>query len=172
MAQPRDGRWQKWRRDPEILERLQVLERLRWQRLSGRQLAAALGVAETTIRRDLARLDELWLERTAADQQSHRAEIIAALDDNACRALEAYEWDKQAEAAVLYGDEVTIDGKLRVVYRDKKGAAQFRGSKAQALAERRQAVMAKAKVLGLITDKQEQVGDVLVRVVERESRDR
>jgi hypothetical protein len=172
MTQPRDGRWQKWRRDPQILERLQEVERLRWRGLSGRAMARELGVGEVTIRRDLSRLDELWLERTAADQQRQRAEIVAALDDNARLALEAYQWDKQAEAAVLYGESVEgKDGKPRVVYRDKRGAAQFRGGKAQALAERRQAVMAKAKVLGLITDKQEQVGDLLVRVVERETRD-
>lgn len=137
-------------------------------RLSNREIGRRLGVSEMTIRRDVERLHELWLERTAADQSVLRAQVIAELDDVADRALKAAEWDHQAEMAVLYGVGVEIDGQPRQVYRDVKGAAQFRGQKAAALAVVRAARMDKAKVLGIVVDKPELTGQVLVRIVERE----
>lgn len=168
MPKQHAGKSVNWRRDPEVRVRLEQVERLQWRRLPNTEIARQLKVDETTIRRDKDRLQELWLERTAASQDEHRAAVVASLEDNERLALEAYEWDKQAEEAVLYGSTVEINGQSRVVYRDAKMSAQFRGGKAQALAERRQAAMAKAKVLGIVVDKQEQVGEMLVRVVERE----
>lgn len=170
MTQPRhDGRERNWREDPRILERLPRVERLHFRGWTLRQIAAEVDVSFKTVARDLERCRELWRERAGTEVAEHRAAIVAALADNERLALEAYEWDKQAEAAVLYGEPVeSADGRTLEVYRDHKGAAQFRGGKAAALAERRQAAMAKAKVLGIVVDKQEQVGEMLVRVVERE----
>jgi DNA-binding Lrp family transcriptional regulator len=168
MSQPRDGRTRPWREDATILTRLRQVEPLHIHRLSNREIGRRLGVSEMTIRRDVERLHELWLERTAADQSVLRAQVIAELDDVADRALKAAEWDHQAEMAVLYGVGVEIDGQPRQVYRDVKGAAQFRGQKAAALAVVRAARMDKAKVLGIVVDKPELTGQVLVRIVERE----
>lgn len=170
MPKHHAGKSVNWRRDPEVRARLEQVERLQWQRLPNTTIARQLNVDETTIRRDKERLQALWMERTAASQEEHRAAVVASLEDNERLALEAYAWDKQAEEAVLYGMEVTIDGKPRVVYRDAKMSAQFRGNKAQALAERRQAAMAKAKVLGIVVDKVEPQGEQLVRVYVRDER--
>lgn len=53
------------------------------------------------------------------------------------------------------------------VKRDFKGSAQFRGNKSGALNVARQASMDKAKVQGIILDRQEHEGEILVRVYER-----
>lgn len=171
MSPRRDGRDQPWREDPHILERLRQVEPLHLRHRSNREIARQLGVSEITVRRDLERLRELWLERTAADQATLRAQLVADLEDVARLAQEAYAWDKQAEEAVLYGVEVELDGKPRQVYRDDKGSAQFRGGKAQALNVLRQARMDQGKVLGVVQDKPELTGELLVRVVERERND-
>lgn len=171
MSQPRDGRDRPWREDHAILERLRQVEPLHLRHRSNREIARQLGVSEMTIRRDLERLRELWLEQTQADQATLRAKLTADLEDVARLAQEAYAWDKQAEEAVLYGVEVDVGGRPRQVYRDEKGSAQFRGGKAQALNVLRQARMDQGKVLGVVQDKPELSGEVLVRIVERERSD-
>lgn len=155
MSNPRGRKSVPWRRDPVILERLPRVER---QHLAGRPnvaIAADLGVDEITIRRDLERLRELWLERTATAQDANRARALAELEDVRVRAIEAAEWDQACERAVLFGDPIAdaTDGVPRTVYRDQKGSAQFRGNKAASLAQARQAVMDKAKLLGIVVDK-------------------
>lgn len=152
-----------------ILERLVQVERLHLRRWPNTRIAAELGVDEITIRRDLERLRELWRERTQGAQEDMRAEIVAELEDTRQRALDAAEWDQQCEEAVLYGGGFPDgQGGTRRVYRDDKGSAQYRGQKAQSLNVARQASMDKAKVLGLVAEKQEVGGEVLVRVIERE----
>lgn len=143
-----------WRRDPLILERMATVER--WH-LAGRTnvaIAADLDVDEATVRNDLKRLNELWLERTAASQDDNRARALAELEDVRVRSLAAAEHDERMERAVLLGEKVAdADGALVSVYRDAKGSAQFRGNKAAALAQARQATMDKAKILGIVVDK-------------------
>jgi hypothetical protein len=154
MANRRPGKHLPWRRDPAVWARLPAVERLHWQGQPNTTIAAALGVSENTIRRDLARLAELWHERTAATQAHWRARLVAELEDTERLALAAYDFDLQAERAVLFGEAVPgPDGQPRRVYRDAKGAARFHGSKAHALSVRRQAVMDKAKVLGLLGER-------------------
>lgn len=117
-------------------------------------LAAAIGVDEATVRNDLKRLQELWLERTHADQDANRARALAELEDVRTRALAAAEHDERMERAVLLGEPVPdADGVPQYVYRDAKGSAQFRGNKAAALNVARSAAMDKAKLLGLVVDK-------------------
>lgn len=143
-----------WRRDPVILARLQAVERRHLAGESNVAIAAALDVDETTIRRDLDRLRELWLERTASAQDENRARVLAELEDVRTRALHAAEFDEQCERAVLFGDSIDDpDGNPQTVYRDAKGSAQFRGNKAAALAQARQATMDKAKILGIDVSK-------------------
>jgi hypothetical protein len=103
MPNPRGRKSVPWRRDPTILARLPLVERLH---LAGRPnvaIAAELGLDETTIRRDLERIGELWKERAGGDIAEQRARIIAELDDTRRRALEFAEWDQACEAAVLFG---------------------------------------------------------------------
>lgn len=154
-----------WRRDPVILARLPRVERLHLAGRSNVAIAAALDVDEKTVRNDLDRLRELWLEQTRAEQGSMRAVVLARLEDVRTRALEAAEFDEMCERAVLFGDPIedAEEGRRRTVHRDDKGSAQFRGQKAAALGVARQAAMDQAKLLGLIVDKQEHAGEILVR---------
>lgn len=145
VSNPRGRRSVHWRRDPVILARMRNVERRHLKGETNVAIAEALGVDEITIRRDLDRLRELWLEQTKEDQSTIRAQVVAELDDTRRRAIEAAEWDQDCEEAVLFGN-----GR---VYRDQKGSAQFRGQKAQALNVARQATMDKAKVLGIVVDK-------------------
>jgi hypothetical protein len=160
VPNPRGRKSVPWRRDSLILARLQDVERRHLKGETNVAIAEALGVDEATVRNDLKRLNELWLERTAAAQDDNRARILAELEDVRVRALEAAEWDQMCERAVLFNDlpetdATTPDGEpaRRSVYRDAKGSAQFRGNKAAALAQARQATMDKAKLLGLVVDK-------------------
>ena len=144
-AKPRGRKSVHWRRDPVILARLREVERRHLAGDTNVSIAAALSMSEATIRDDIKRLRELWLEQTAAEQSDMRARVIAELEDVRTRAIHAAEWDEEAERAVLFGD-----GR---VYRDDKGSAQFRGNKAGALQAARQATMDKAKILGIVVDK-------------------
>lgn len=157
MATTRGRKSLPWRRDPGILARLRDVERRHLAGDPNTTIAEALGVGEVTIRRDLERLRELWLEQTKAEQADLRAQVVAELDDVKRRALAAAEFDEQAERAVLYGEGD------QPVQRDDKGTVTFRGQKAQALNVARQAVMDKAKVLGVVVEKSEVTGEVLVR---------
>jgi hypothetical protein len=144
-----------WRRDPIILARLQDVERRHLAGHTNVAIAAALNVDEATVRNDLKRLGELWLERTAADQAEQRALVLAKLEDVRTRALAAAEFDEMCERAVLFGDPIedAEEGRRRIVYRDDKGSASFRGNKAASLNAARQATMDQAKLLGLVVDK-------------------
>lgn len=150
----RTGKRIAWRLDPIILARLRDVERRHLRGDTNVAIAAALDVDEATIRNDLKRLAEIWLEQTKADQEMLRSRTLAELEDVRVRALAAAEWDQACERAVLFGDSIDdADGNPVTVYRDAKGSAQFRGNKAASLAQARQATMDKAKVLGLVVDK-------------------
>lgn len=138
-----------WRRDPVILARLEEVERRRLRGQANVHIAAALGVDEGTIRNDLKRLQELWQERTGATIIDLRARAVAELDEVKRRAIEAAEFDRDMELAVLFG---VGD---RPVIRDEHGSARFFGQKAQALNVYRQAVMDQARILGLVTERRE-----------------
>lgn len=144
-----------WREDTAILERM---ARVRQRHLAGEpntRIAAVLGVAEGTVRQDIKREAELWREYTAFDGETARARVVQQLMDVYRRALASAEFDEQAERAVLYGyTPQGPDGESLIVQRDEKGSAQFRGNKAAALAQARQALVDIAKVLGLVVDKQ------------------
>jgi hypothetical protein len=152
-----------WRRDPAIQARMATVERLHLRGDTNMTIAAALEVDEKTVRNDLTRLQELWLERTQAKQEVMRAEAVARLEDVRKRAIAAAEFDERNETAVLYGVAVEIEGETRYVHLDEKGRAEYRGQKAQDLNVARQAAMDQAKVLGLIVEKQEHSGEVGVR---------
>ena len=134
-----------WRRDPLILARMRDVERRHLAGQTNVAIADVLGVDEATIRNDMKRLAELWLEQTRAEQTDLRARVLAELEDVRTRAIAAAEFDEQCERAVLFGD-------ARVI-RDDKGSATFRGNKAAALGQARQASMDKAKILGIVVDK-------------------
>lgn len=152
-----------WREDLRVLTRLPEVERRHLAGWPNTRIAKELKVSEGTIRLDLDRLAAIWLERTAGEQQALRSRYTAELDDVRIRALEAAEWDQTCEAAVLYGEAHPQYGS---VYRDDKGSAQFRGQKAAALSAARQATMDKAKLNGLIVEKQEHQTPLPVRIYE------
>jgi hypothetical protein len=164
-----------WRRDPLILARLGEVETRYLAKWSNVAIAAALGVDEITVRRDIARLEELWKERAARAQDERRAAVLADLENVKALALAAARFDEAAERAVLYGavpDEIEEKG-LRLVY-DEHGRIQFRGNKAAALAVARAAIMDAAKVQGLVIDKimpSDEKGNVLrpITVIEAQA---
>ena len=143
-----------WRQDPVILARLAEVEKRHLRGEANVHIAAALGLGEGTIRRDIKRLNELWLERTADEVTTLRARAIRQLEEVHRRAIAAAEFDEMAERAVLYGEvPAEFDETTFRVIRDDKGSVQFRGAKAQALNVARQATMDIAKVQGLIVEK-------------------
>lgn len=153
-TKPRAGKRIPWRTDPAILNRLPEVERRHLRGQHNTTIAAALGLSEAAIRLDLKRLNELWLERTGGRVEDMRARAVAELFDVKDRALRAAEFDELAERAVLFGHPVyDDDGNALTVQRDDKGSASFRGNKAAALGQARQAVMDAAKLMGLVVDK-------------------
>jgi hypothetical protein len=166
VPNPRGRKSVSWRRDPAILARLPRVERLHLAGRTNVAIAAELDVDEGTVRNDLKRLSEIWLDRTATDQADNRARVLAELEDVRLRALEAAEWDQMCERAVLFDDLGADDEELASsgddtfrgrrgskVHRDAKGSAQYRGQKAQSLNVARQATMDKAKLLGIDVNK-------------------
>jgi hypothetical protein len=151
VSKPRGRKSVSWRRDPLILARLSDVERRHLSGQTNVAIAEALAVDEITVRRDLERLRELWLDQTKEAQADMRARVLAQLEDVRVRSLQAAEFDERCERAVLFGDEN--------IYRDAKGSAQFRGNKAAALAQARQATMDKAKILGIVVDKASLTGE-------------
>lgn len=147
LSRPRSRKALPWRKDPAILERMATVEQHCFARLSNRTIAELVGVDEITVRRDLARLQELWLERAGEKQDLHRARMVAKLQEAQRLSLAAASFDLAAERAVLFGEDA--EGKPVQVQRDAKGGAQFRGQKAAALNVYRQAVMDEAHVLGV-----------------------
>jgi hypothetical protein len=160
MPNRRAGKSVSWRRDALILERIGRVMRLHLRRVPNTQIATELGVDEATVRRDIERGNHLWQDHIKLDRDILTARIVAELDDTRERALAAAEWDQACERAVLFDqwEEPDIlqalgDRRRPRIYRDKKGAAQFRGNKAAALTVARAATMDKAKLLGLVVDK-------------------
>jgi transposase len=176
VPKPRGRKSVPWRQDPVILARLPLVDRRYLKGEPNTAIAAALGVDEGTIRNDIKRLRELWLERAGGQIEDLRAQKVAELQDIYRRSLDAAEWDAFCERAVLFDDptmpiwemqkygligpDYPTDGSgqpLKIA-RDEKGSATFRGNKAAALAQARQAVMDQAKVLGLVVEKREITG--------------
>jgi hypothetical protein len=82
MPQPRKGRKSRpWQEDPEILARLDQVEERHLASKTNLEIAKELGVRETTIRRDLKRLREIWRERLGAKREDLRARRVAELDN-------------------------------------------------------------------------------------------
>lgn len=144
-----------WRRDRDILERMERVERLHVGGMSCRAIAKSMSVNERTIRLDVGRLTELWIERVGATQEEHRAKAAAVLEEVTRRAFEAAEFDQRCERAVLFGEDVELDGdgKRHSVHRGEDGDASFKGQKVAALNLARQSIMDWAKLMGVVVDK-------------------
>jgi len=143
-----------WRDDPEVMARLVETERLHVRGLSNYAIARELGVSEGTIRNDLGRIQTLWAERVGDDIIALRARVVAELDAVRLRALQAAEFDNDAERAILLDTPlVDADGTPRKIVSRGRNGVHFNGSKASALAVARQATLDKAKILGLLVDK-------------------
>lgn len=144
-----------WRKDREILDRMERVERLHVGGMSCRAIAKSIGVNERTIRLDVGRLTELWIERVGATQEEHRAKAAAVLEEVTRRAFAAAEFDQWCERAVLFGEDVDLDGDgtMHPVQRGKDGDASFKGQKVAALNLARQSIMDWAKLMGVVVDK-------------------
>lgn len=158
-----------WRHDPVILARLAEVEPRHLAGQPNTHIAAALGVDEKVIRNDLKRLSELWVERIGQQAETLRSQIAAELEDIRQRSLKAAAFDEMAERAVLFDDP---DEKGSRVERPEKGGVSFKGGKAQALNTARQASMDKARLLGLVIERQEIDATIAPRVYEVQVPDR
>lgn len=166
MARPKQTRW---RNDFAILARIKEVERLHLAGQPNTHIATALGVDEGTIRNDLKRSAELWLEQINQQAPVLRASVLAELEDVRQRSLAAAAFDEMAERAVLF-DEPDEHG--ATVVRPDKGSVSFKGGKAQALNTARQASMDKARLLGLVIERQEIDATITPRVYEVQVPDR
>lgn len=142
-----------WRRDAEILARLDRVEPLHAAGWPSARIAEQLGVSPRTIRQDVDRLATLWIERVGATQDEHRGRLVAQLDETVRRSFAAAELDDACTRAVLFGEPVVIDGKEVEVVRDRNGVARFSSQRVAALNAAREAIVSEAKLLGLIVDK-------------------
>lgn len=134
---------------------MRSVERMKLDGWSNLRISTSLGVAEATIRNDVRRLEGLWIEALSSTQQALRAAKVTELTEVYRRTIAAAEFDQACERAVLFGDEVDLDGdgKTRQVLRNADDEASFKGNKVGALNVARQAIMDIAKVLGLIVEK-------------------
>lgn len=129
---------------PRVLARMDEVQRRHFAGESTSQIAAALAVAEGTVRADLRRLALRWEAQIDADAVALRAALVAQLDDLKRRAI-----------AVVGSDE----GAERV---------PSRGQKTQALNVARQCVMDQARLLGLLAERADRPTPVPVRIYELE----
>ena len=150
-APPRRRASPPWQQDPVILARLIEVER-RWVAgESNSDIAGALGVNETTIRRDRRRLESVWLANTGDKIGYLRSAAIRRLEHVFREAMQAAAFDLRAERAILFG--TGDDGRPLEVRTDDRGSARHFGGKAQALNVARQAQMDIAKLQGVLVDK-------------------
>ena len=147
------GKGVPWRSDPEVLRRLPEVEARHLRRMPRALIAQELRISEATVKRDLAHIGELWRERVGVDVADLKARAVRELDGLRELAMTALAFDQAAERAVLFDEPVTLGGRQLRVYRDAKGSAEFRSSKAALIAQARQAVMDQAKLLGLVVEK-------------------
>ncbi len=144
-----------WRKDRDILDRMERVERLHVGGASCRAIARALGVNERTIRLDVGRLSELWVERVGATQEEHRAKAAAGLEEVTRRAFAAAEFDERCERAILFNEQVDLygDGVMRTPKYNDDGEAGYKGQKVASLNLARQSIMDWAKLMGVVVDK-------------------
>ncbi len=102
---------------------------------------------EWTVRADLARLQELWLERAGDKVAALRAECVRRLDAIYWQAMRDAERDRQYERWVLFG--IVPDDIDPATLAAPDGRQTFKGDKANSLNVARQAIMDQAKLLGL-----------------------
>jgi DNA-binding CsgD family transcriptional regulator len=181
---PRGGRRRAaWSRNPAILKRLSRVERLRGERLSNVAIASRLGVNEGTVRDDLERLRQVWENQLGDEMLRLRAEAVADMDNVVRTTMAAIRADQHYTQAVLFGvttvvtcaggmqhqhsegvDPNTSYGEVwsciaphkvrRRVYRDERGSATYRSNIGQLLQVVRQTNFDKAKIMGLVVNKQ------------------
>lgn len=148
-----------WRADPATLERIILVDERVVQGQTNVAIAEALGVDEKTIRKDRARLQELWLEQAGGEVRRRRLLRIAQLEALHSDLLKVARRHERMLSAVLTGGK--IDGK--VVTRDQFGRVEIRVQTAQLLGQARAVLMDLAKIEGLVIEKIEHSGEIGVR---------
>ncbi len=146
-SQLRGRRARHWRQDGAILARLEEVDRLHLNGWSNRAIARHLKVNEWTIRVDIGRLQELWLERAGETVLRLRAECVRRLDAIYWQAMRDAEHDRQYERWVLFG--IPPDDMDPATVPPRDGRVTFKSDKAHNLDIARQAIMDMAKLLGL-----------------------
>lgn len=125
---PRGRKAVHWRRDPAILARLGNVER-RWHAgESNVAIAAALGVAESTIRSDLKRIAELWRERTGRTAAELREQRLRQLEHIRAEAVVAARQQDSKAAALNVARQAVMDmAKLEGLVVDKLAPTDAEG---------------------------------------------
>ena len=97
-----------WHERPEILTRLEIVERARLAGNTALQVSRMLGLPYDTVREDFFRLNELWLSRLSRTQEQLRAEAMRKLDLVVASSLETLRMDELYAQAVLFNQPVTL----------------------------------------------------------------
>jgi hypothetical protein len=80
VAVARRTKFRPWHADAATLARLRQVEHLHLQRVPQAAIAQQLGVSVRTVRRDIARCEQLWREHAAEDVVRARARLLRQLD--------------------------------------------------------------------------------------------
>ena len=108
-------------------------------------IAAELGMAEVSVRRDRKRIYELWSEQVGGEIVKRRLVRIAELDALKEEALKIARDHEKMGRAVLFGE--TVDGKIIRI--GEKSNPEFKGQTAQLLEVARKAIVDAAEIEGL-----------------------
>lgn len=97
-----------WHQNPQILNRLEVVEKHRLAGYSALATSRMMGVDYDTVRDDFARISELWQARAGRNIEGLRAEAMRKLDVVIHEGLETLRMDELYTQAVLFNQPVRL----------------------------------------------------------------
>ena len=108
---------QSWRQNPVIIRRLEMVERARLAGMTAYEISQAMGMPISTVLEDWQKLNDLWLDRTAATQEQLRGEAIRRLDHVIRNGWELLRLDEAYTQAVLFNMPVLVPCQGRMEHR-------------------------------------------------------
>jgi hypothetical protein len=97
-----------WHQNPQILSRLEVVEKHRLAGYSALATSRLLGIDYDTVRDDYVRINELWQARAGRNVEALRAEAMRKLDIVIQNGLETLHNDELYTQAVLFNTPVRV----------------------------------------------------------------
>jgi hypothetical protein len=99
---------QVWHQNPQILSRLEVVEKYRLAGHTAFQTSRLLGMDYSIIKEDYERISELWQARAGRNIEALRAEAMRKLDNVIHEGLETLRMDELYTQAVLFNMPVRL----------------------------------------------------------------